>query len=164
MTTFEEYVAATPSVKAALEFATHAHEGQMRKFGDKQPFISHPLAVAKTLFEDIFTVVGENKHWQGAATAADVIAAALIHDVFEDTEATVDQAYDCGMSSLAVQIAIVLTHRKNESYTEYILRVHNEDVAAYIKIHDIKHNLLTLPKKGSLRDKYELALIYLQGL
>lgn len=57
-------------VEKARKIATQAHEGQKRKSEDV-PFISHPLAVATILEELGF---GEK-----------VIAAALLHDVLEDT-------------------------------------------------------------------------------
>ena len=55
---------------AAYLFAQKAHDGQKRKSGE--PYIVHPLSVAKILVE------------MGMDT--DTVAAALLHDVVEDTE------------------------------------------------------------------------------
>lgn len=57
-------------VRDALTFAREAHAGQMRGTGSgEMPFIDHPLAVAQLLAEEAF--------------GAEVLAAALLHDVVE---------------------------------------------------------------------------------
>ena len=60
-------------IRAAYDFAAAAHEGQLRK--DGSPFITHPLAVAQ--------IVAEELHLDSES-----IVAALLHDVIEDTSAT----------------------------------------------------------------------------
>lgn len=60
----------------ALEFATKAHEGQIRKLS-KEPYIVHPIQVAKTL--------------EQAGFSEELICAALLHDTVEDTAVTLDQ-------------------------------------------------------------------------
>jgi len=64
-------VAASPLIASAYELAAKAHSGQRRK-DDGSPYISHPVAVAQVLLE--------------AGFRDQVIAAALLHDVVEDTE------------------------------------------------------------------------------
>ncbi len=61
-------------IRRAYDVAAHAHEGQTRRTGD--PYIVHPLAVAQILATF------------GLDTAT--IVAALLHDVVEDTEITLD--------------------------------------------------------------------------
>src|SRR5687767_1855054 len=61
-----------PSVTQAYEFASKAHEGQLRRSGD--PYITHPVAVAEIL---------ATLHLDAAS-----IKAALLHDVIEDTPST----------------------------------------------------------------------------
>ena len=60
-------------IRAAFEFAAKAHGAQMRK--DGSPFITHPLAVAQ--------IVAEELHLDSES-----IEAALLHDTIEDTSAT----------------------------------------------------------------------------
>ncbi len=55
-------------VKAAYEFASHAHQGQVRKTGE--PFLEHPVQTALIL--------------AGLQLDATTLAAALLHDVLED--------------------------------------------------------------------------------
>lgn len=57
-------------IDRAIGFAARAHEGQRRKIGDV-PYIAHPVGVAMLLME------------MGCRPA--VVAAALLHDVVEDT-------------------------------------------------------------------------------
>lgn len=60
-------------IRAAYEFAAAAHQGQLRK--DGSPFVTHPLAVAQ--------IVAEELHLDSES-----IEAALLHDTIEDTAAT----------------------------------------------------------------------------
>lgn len=60
-------------VAKALEFATEAHQGQVRKYTN-EPYINHPIAVSR-----LVASVTDNQ---------DMIAAALLHDTVEDTDVT----------------------------------------------------------------------------
>ena len=75
---FDKIASYTPEdltmIKNAYQFAKDAHKGQPRKSGI--PYISHPLCVARILADD---------KMQG-----DIVAAALLHDVAEDTDYTLD--------------------------------------------------------------------------
>lgn len=62
-------------ISKALVYATEKHKGQKRKF-DGQDYIVHPVAVSDMLISFNFT--DEN-----------VLAAALLHDVVEDTDTTI---------------------------------------------------------------------------
>lgn len=59
-----------------LDFATKAHNGQARKYTG-EPYIVHPIAVANLVKQHGGTEVQQ--------------AAALLHDVVEDTEVTLDE-------------------------------------------------------------------------
>ncbi|GAB7386506.1 GTP diphosphokinase [Bacillaceae bacterium] len=61
-------------LRQAYEFARQAHEGQVRKSGE--PYISHPVAVAEILLDLELDAV--------------TVAAALLHDVVEDTDVTLE--------------------------------------------------------------------------
>lgn len=63
----------SPRIKAAVNLATKAHEGQLRKTGE--PYIIHPLAVMKILNE-----------WH---MDEDTIIAGILHDTVEDTPFTI---------------------------------------------------------------------------
>jgi guanosine-3',5'-bis(diphosphate) 3'-pyrophosphohydrolase len=63
-------------VKEALATAQRAHAGQLRRGSDGRPFIDHPVAVAELLC--------------GERQGDEVIAAALLHDVVEKSETSLD--------------------------------------------------------------------------
>lgn len=65
----------SPRIKKAIEIATKAHEGQLRKTGE--PYIIHPLAVMKLLQE-----------WN---MDEDSIIAGILHDTVEDTSLTLQE-------------------------------------------------------------------------
>jgi (p)ppGpp synthase/HD superfamily hydrolase len=67
---FPSLVADLPLTSSALDFASARHRGQRRQ-SDSAPFILHPLEVAQLL--------------RGRAYRDEVIAAAVLHDVVEDT-------------------------------------------------------------------------------
>src|SRR5262245_20368298 len=71
-----ERVTMTTLYEKALAFATVKHDGQLRKYTG-EPYIMHPIAVAKLVKAT------------GAREA--VVAAALLHDVLEDTPTTVPE-------------------------------------------------------------------------
>ncbi len=68
----------SPRLKQAIEVATKAHEGQLRKTGE--PYIIHPLAVKKILEE-----------WN---MDEDSIIAGILHDTVEDTDLTLREIED----------------------------------------------------------------------
>lgn len=70
---FPSFVNALPITRSALEYAASEHAGQ-RRDADNAPFILHPLEVAHLL------------HGRDFPDA--VIAAGVLHDVLEDTDAT----------------------------------------------------------------------------
>ena len=63
-------------VKSATQFAKLAHKGQQRKYSS-EPYITHPLAVAKLVNE--------------YTDDPEVISAAILHDVVEDCDITLEQ-------------------------------------------------------------------------
>jgi len=71
-----EFAARLPNTKSALAYAERLHEGQCRAV-DGAPLIVHPIEVAMLLDE--------------SGAVDDVIAAGVLHDTLEKTDAT---AYD----------------------------------------------------------------------
>ncbi|SOC11164.1 HD domain-containing protein [Ureibacillus xyleni] len=63
-------------IEKAINFAAKAHDGQMRK-STNVPYITHPFAVGMLL--------------QQLNCSEEVIAAGILHDTIEDTEATYEQ-------------------------------------------------------------------------
>lgn len=68
----------SPLISEALATAAEAHAGQVRNGAGGIPYIEHPVAVAELLAEH---------GW----SEDEVLAAALLHDVVEDSDLTVEQ-------------------------------------------------------------------------
>ena len=122
-------------ISKAQVTATVNHAGQKRN--DGQDYIIHPEAVAA----DQETPIGKAVGW--------------LHDTLEDTNIT-EEDLRKEFPVEVVDLVVLLTHKKDESYFDYIMRIRdsNNMLAISIKLSDLKHNLSTL-NKGSLRDKYE---------
>src|SRR3569832_1173766 len=85
-------------VKRAFEFSEYAHRGQFRKSGE--PYITHPLAVASILSQ-----------WRLDAQG---LAAALLHDVMEDTSVTKNELEFCFDKPVADMVDGVSKHDQIE--------------------------------------------------
>jgi (p)ppGpp synthase/HD superfamily hydrolase len=91
-------------VRAALEMAREAHAGQVRNASGGRPYIDHPVAVAEQL----------------SAHLADdeALAAALLHDVVEDSELGLDDVRRrCG-ERVAELVAVLTDDESIEPYEE----------------------------------------------
>jgi guanosine-3',5'-bis(diphosphate) 3'-pyrophosphohydrolase len=67
-----------PLILRALNFAAVRHRHQRRKDAEASPYINHPIAVANTLSS------------VGGVNDPVTLAAAILHDVIEDTDATIE--------------------------------------------------------------------------
>ncbi len=65
----------------------------------------------------------------------------VLHDILEDTDCTVQDLEEAGLSSEVVAAIEALTHRDNERYIDYIKRVAHNDIAATVKLYDIEDNM-----------------------
>ena len=116
METFKSYVK-KPNVAETLEFIKHAHEGQ--KYGS-EPYWTHPKAVAD-LGKKLF----------GASFTTEAYMAALMHDVIEDTEYTLDDLKQSGYSEAVLDAVKLLTKDKHLSYEDNIKKIINNSIQSY---------------------------------
>lgn len=126
-------------IRAAFEFAAKAHGPQMRK--DGSPFISHPLAVAQ--------IVAEELHLDSES-----IEAALLHDTIEDTSAThedISRLFSPTVADLVEGVSkLTRVHytSKEEEQMENLrkmLMAMSKDIRVIlIKISDRLHNMRTM--------------------
>lgn len=70
-----------PFILSVMFYSKDCHEGQFRKYGD-EPYINHPIRVALRVSK-----FGKIQKWNWYN---EMICAALLHDVVEDTEKTFD--------------------------------------------------------------------------
>jgi len=127
-----------PLIKRALEVSTAAHLGQKRMSGDE--FISHSIAVASILTDMLLDSTS--------------IAAALLHDVVEDSDVrTEDLAEEFGDEVAEIVDGLTkishLTFRSSteeqvENYRKLLLSIAKDARVIIIKLADRLHNMRTL--------------------
>ena len=144
-------------IKKAFEFADEAHKGVRRRSGE--PYIMHPLAVAKIATKEI-----------GLGTTS--VVAALLHDVVEDTDYTVEDIANLFGAKVAsivdglTKISGVMgsdTSQQAESFRKMILTLADDVRVILIKIADRLHNMRTLasmPEHKQVKIASETLYIY----
>ena len=124
-------------IEKAIVFAKKFHGNHMRKTGDV-PFYSHPLEVARMVAQYY--------------CKTDVIVSAILHDVVEDSECTVDLIKQEFNGRIA-QMVDRLTKKRNEhgedielSFDQTMNRIESlgDFESAFIKKMDRSHNLITI--------------------
>ena len=110
----------TPQTKRAILFAFDAHRGQYDKSG--LPYISHPLHVAESMESEDECVV------------------ALLHDVLEDTDITIEDLTRIGISDRQIAALKLLCHDDSVPYLEYVQAIRVDPIARTVKLADLYHN------------------------
>ena len=65
---------------------------------------------------------------------------ALLHDVCEDSDTTLDDLRDAGFPETIIMSVDAVTKRPDETYREYIARIKKDRTAIEVKIADALHN------------------------
>ena len=135
-------------IRAAYEFAAAAHEGQKRK--DGSPFVSHPLAVAQ--------IVAEELHLDSES-----IMAALLHDTIEDTSATHEEVSKMfsptvadlveGVSKLTRVHFTSKAQEQMENLRKMLLAMSKDIRVILVKISDRLHNMRTMEYQTPAKQK-----------
>lgn len=142
-------MALSADVRSAEIFARNAHNGQKDKAG--ADYILHPERVAARV-----------------ETPAEKVVAWL-HDVVEDTGVTL-ATIESFFGSDTAEAVDAVTHRENESWSDYLTRVKANKVATNVKLADLVDNSnLSRFEKVSGRDvvraeKYIRAMRFLMDL
>lgn len=90
-------------IDKAIEFATKAHEGQVRK-GTKRPYIVHPIEVCD--------IVGT------MTTDEEIIVAAVLHDTIEDCDGVTTEVLEQEFGSRVAHIVTQESEDKSKSWME----------------------------------------------
>ena len=109
----------TPLVYKAMHIAYNAHHGQLDKSG--APYIFHPIHLAEQM-EDEFSC-----------------CAALLHDVVEDTEVTLEDLRK-DFPEEVVEAVRLLTHLDGVPDLEYLTAIKANPIALKVKLADNAHN------------------------
>ena len=110
----------TEMTKKAIRFAFQAHEGQLDRSG--LPYILHPLHLAEQM------------------TSEDACVTALLHDVLEDTDVTVEDLRKEGFSETQIEAVELLSRSEDEDYFDYVRRIRSNALAKEVKLADLAHN------------------------
>jgi (p)ppGpp synthase/HD superfamily hydrolase len=109
-------------LEKAIVLATAAHAGQRDRYG--RPYLLHPLHLMLQMDTDEERIV------------------AILHDVVEDSETTLEDLSAAGFPPRLVHAVGLLTHDKaTESYGAYIARLKQDPLARRVKLADLKHNM-----------------------
>ena len=125
-------------IKKAFDVAWDAHKDQRRKTGE--PYIFHPIAVAKIVAEEI-------------GLGATSIAAAMLHDVIEDSDYSYEDIEKLFGKKIAdvvnglTKISVMNNQNisvQSENYRKLLLTLSDDFRVILIKIADRLHNMRTL--------------------
>ena len=110
----------TPMTKMAMKLCFETHKDQVDKTG--LPYVFHPFHLAEQMDDEISTIC------------------ALLHDVVEDSEMTLEGLLEMGFPVEAVEVLTLLTHLSDVPYMDYVREIKNNPTATKVKIADLMHN------------------------
>ncbi len=138
------------STKKALKLSFEAHKEQTDKSG--MPYVYHPFHIAEQMDTEETVIV------------------ALLHDVVEDTDYTLQDIADMGFSQAVIDALSLMTHDKTVPYLDYVAKIKENPIATTVKLADLRHNsdvsrLDIVDDKAIQRiQKYEKAMALLRDL
>ena len=120
----------TDMTKLAMRVAYKAHDGQVDRTG--VPYIYHPIHLAEQMDSE------------------DACVVALLHDVVEDSDITLEDLREMGFSEAQLEGVRLMTHippsedmtesEKLEDYLDYVRRIKTNAPARQVKHADLTHN------------------------
>lgn len=124
-------------VREAYKLAAEAHKMQKRKTGE--PYIIHPIAVARIVAEEL-------------ELGANPVIAAFLHDVVEDTDYTIEDICAKFGDDVAFLVGVVTKQRKEkydkskqvDNFRQILASVQFDVRAILVKLADRLHNMRTL--------------------
>ena len=135
----------TPLTNEAMRIAYKAHHGQLDYNGI--PYIFHPIHLAEQMDDEFSCCV------------------ALLHDVVEDTDVTLEELMAIFPPEVTDAVALMI-HSDDTDYFDYVRAIKENPIARKVKLADLAHNSdqsrcvgsdLTEERKEKWRIKYEKA-------
>ena len=139
----------TDKTKKAMKLCYEAHKDQVDKSG--LPYVFHPAHVAEQMTDEATTIV------------------ALLHDVVEDTDYTLEDLAAEGFGKEIFEAVALMTHEDDVPYLDYVAKLKDNPIARAVKLADLAHNS-DLSRIGEIDDetrerleKYKKAMALLKG-
>lgn len=142
----------TALTNKALRLAYVAHQGQTDNSG--QPYIFHPFHLAEQMTDEVSTCV------------------ALLHDVTEDTDLTLEDLEQEFPKEVTDALRL-LTHKAGTDYFDYVRAIKQNPVALKVKLANLAHNSdetrfagcgdIPAEQLARWREKYAKARAILEG-
>ena len=110
----------TKMTKLALRLCFDSHKDQNDKSG--MPYVFHPFHLAEQMQDEDSTIV------------------ALLHDIVEDTDMTIEGLRDMGFSKRVCDAIALMTHAEGVPYMDYVASIKQNPIAKAVKLADLRHN------------------------
>ena len=110
----------TEVTKKALKLCFEAHKEQTDQSG--MPYVFHPFHLAEQMDDENSVIV------------------ALLHDVVEDTDYTLEDLRKMGFNETVLAAIDAMTHLPDVPYVEYLEKIKTNPLAKKVKFADIMHN------------------------
>ena len=110
----------TKMTKVALKLCFEVHKEQIDKSG--MPYVFHPFHLAEQMSDEETTIV------------------ALLHDVVEDSNRTVEDLRAMGFSEAVLEAITLMTHDPVVPYMDYVAQIKTNPIAKAVKLADLRHN------------------------
>ncbi|MBQ9968128.1 MAG: HD domain-containing protein [Oscillospiraceae bacterium] len=110
----------TEMTRRAMQIAFEAHKDQVDKSG--LPYIYHPIHLAEQMQDET------------------TVCVALLHDVVEDTDISIEALAAQGFPSDVMTALKSMTHDPAVPYMEYVAVIKNDPIARAVKLADLRHN------------------------
>lgn len=115
-----KYMIYTEMAKKALCLSFNAHKEQVDKSGT--PYVYHPFHLAEQM------------------DSKEAVAVALLHDVVEDTNYTIDDIISMGFPKSVTDALALMTHDESVPYMDYVAKIKSNTIAKAVKLADLRHN------------------------
>ena len=138
----------TEMTKKALKLCFEAHKEQIDKSG--MPYAFHPFHLAEQMQDEESTIV------------------ALLHDVVEDTDYTLDDLSKMGFDDSVLTAINLMTHEDGVPYMDYVEQIKTNPIAKTVKLADLRHNSdmtrleVVTPRDQERAEKYLAAIKLLE--
>ena len=113
-------MAESANIDDALELVTTHFRGMTDK--DGEPYVMHCLRVMM------------------GVESEDAKLVALMHDLVEDTPVSLEDLSKRGFSEAVVSAVDLVTHKDEDSYADYVIRLKSNEIARAVKMSDLRDN------------------------